>query len=82
MAIKDAGEVHIENDIRKVGDTGVLRTLPIAVAAELTHQLKEHGAVILLVFCAGNLAVVRRSTVQLKCVYTIFLSGITHKRSG
>ena len=81
-AVKDAGEVHVKDHVRKVGDHSLSFAFSVAVAAELTHQLKEQGTVILLVFCAGDHTVIRCSTVQLKCVYTIFLSGIAHKRSG
>ena len=80
-AIKDTGKVHIKNDVRKVGNARIRRH-PIPVSMELTHKLKKHSTVILLVLCSGYLAVLGSSMIQPECMNSILFFCITHDRSG
>ena len=63
--VKDAGEIHIENHIRKVcGELSIRRRGEIS-SVQLVHDLIEQGIVILLHLGAG-LAFLRSCAVQVE----------------
>ena len=81
-AVKDTGEVHVENHVGQPCEQVVLSRLIKAVPMQHTHDLEEQRIAVLLVQGGTALAPLRGCPVKDKAVLAVLLDGATHHGPG
>ena len=80
--VEDAGEVHIENDVREIGDQLPARRSGKGVAVQCAHDLIKQRAVVLLVGHRERFAFFRLGGAEMEHIRTILFSAIADYGSG
>ena len=81
-AVKDSGEVHVEDHIGQAVNEPVVCGLGKVVSLQNAHDLEEQRVAVLLVKGGKALALFRRRPVKGKVPLSVFLRGVTHHRPG
>ena len=81
-AVKDPGEIHVEDHIRQADNKPVVIRLGKIVSLQNAHDLEEQCVAVLLVQGGKAFALFRCRPVKGKIPPPVFLSGIAHHRPG
>ena len=81
-AVKDSGEIHVEDHIRQAANELVVCGLGKVVSLQNTHDLEEQRIAILLVKGGKSLTLFRCCPIKGKIPLPVFMSGIAHHRPG
>ena len=81
-AVKDTGEVHVEDHVGQSCEQSVLPGFVKAVPMQHTHDLEEQRIAVLLVQGGTALAPLRGCPVKDKAVLAVLLDGVTHHGPG
>ena len=81
-AVKDVFKVHIKDDVRQARNDLTIAMLLVIIPAQLTHDLEEQGVAVLLMGYRFDLAFLRCSPAEMKCVLLAVCQNVTHDRPG